>query len=124
MGLSGAKYTSYFTRHNHAIVCKTAEGENYTKAKEWKVPTVSVQWLNEVLFGNVNGAQVMNNPKFQNFKLEDPFKMEYALVPNLILLGKIQLASQETHTKNLKIIHQERKENLITKKQKMKGQNV
>ena len=86
--LSGAKYTSYFTRHNHAIVCKTAEGEKYTKAKEWKVPTVSVQWLNEVLFGNVNGAQVMNNPKFQNFKLEDPFKMEYALVPNLIAAWK------------------------------------
>ena len=85
--LSGAKYTSYFTRHNHAIICKTADGEKYTKAKEWKVPTVSVQWLNEVLFGNVNGAQVMNNPKFQNFK-EDPFKMEYALVPNLIAAWK------------------------------------
>ena len=86
--LSGAKYTSYFTKHNHAIICKSAEGEKYNKAKEWKVATVSVQWLNEVLFGNVNGAQVMNNPKFQNFKLEDPFKMEYALVPNLIAAWK------------------------------------
>merc|ERR1712150_407352 len=27
---------------------------------------------NEVLFGNVNGAQVMNNPKFQNFKSNPP----------------------------------------------------
>ena len=85
--LSGAKYTSYFTRHNHAIICKSAEGEKYNKAKEWKVPTVSVQWLYEVLFGNVNGAQVMNNPKFQNFK-DDPFKMEYSLVPNLIAAWK------------------------------------
>ena len=25
------------------------------KAKEWGVPTVSVQWLNEVLFGGVTG---------------------------------------------------------------------
>ena len=98
--LSGAKYTSYFTRHNHAIICKSTEGEKYIKAKEWKVPTVSVQWLNEVLFGNVNGAQVMNNPKFQNFKLEDPFKMEYALVPNLIAAWKHPIGvTRETYQK-------------------------
>ena len=98
--LSGAKYTSYFTRHNHAIICKTAEGPKYNKAKDWKVPTVSVQWLNEVLFGNVNGAQVMNNPKFQNFKLEDPFKMEYALVPNLIAAWKHPIGvTRETYQK-------------------------
>ena len=98
--LSGAKYTSYFTRHNHAIVCKSPDGEKYNKAKEWKVPTVSVQWLNEVLFGNVNGAQVMNNPKFQNFKLEDPFKMEYALVPNLIAAWKNPIGvTRETYQK-------------------------
>lgn len=86
--ITGAKYTSYFTRHNHAIVCKHCEGEKYSKAKEWKVPTVSIQWLNDVFFGNVNAVQYMNNPKYHNFKLEDPFKIDYSLVPNLMLAWK------------------------------------
>jgi len=84
----GAKYTSYFTRHNHAIICKSCEGDKYKKAKEWKVPSVSIQWLNDVFFGNMNAVQCMNNPKYQNFRLDDPFKIEYTLVTNLMVAWK------------------------------------
>lgn len=86
--IAGAKYTSYFTKHNHAIICKSCEGEKFKKAKEWKVPTVSIQWLNDVFFGNMNAVQCMNNPKYQNFRVEDPFKIEYSLVPNLMAAWK------------------------------------
>ena len=58
------------------------------KAKEWGVPTVSVQWLNEVLFGGVTGAQCLKNPRFQNFKMEDPFRIDYTMVPSLISAWK------------------------------------
>ena len=40
-------------------------GEKYDKAREWKVPVVSVQWLNDVMFGSVNAAQCMSNAKYQ-----------------------------------------------------------
>eukprot|EP00093_Oithona_nana_P001783 01783.XXX_4517_412_1 [CDS] Oithona nana genome sequencing. len=86
--ITGAKYTSYFTKHNHAIICKSCEGDKYAKAKEWKVPTVSIQWLNDVFFGSMNAVQCMNNPKYQNFRAEDPFKIEYSLVPNLMASWK------------------------------------
>ena len=58
------------------------------KAKEWGVPTVSVQWLNEVLFGGVTGAQCLKNPRFQNFKMEDSFRIDYTMVPSLISAWK------------------------------------
>ena len=62
----------------------SCEGDKYKKAKEWKVPSVSIQWLNDVFFGNMNAVQCMNNPKYQNFRLDDPFKIEYTLVGNLM----------------------------------------
>lgn len=86
--IAGAKYTSYFTKHNHAIICRSCEGEKYKKAKEWKTPTVSIQWLNDVFFGNMNAVQCMNNPKYQNFRTEDPFKIEFSLVPSLMAAWK------------------------------------
>ena len=40
-------------------------GEKFDKAREWKVPAVSIQWLNDVMFGSVNAAQCMSNAKYQ-----------------------------------------------------------
>jgi len=98
--LVGAKYTGYFSKHNHAIICKTAGGIKYSKASEWKVPVVSVQWLNDVLFGSVNAAQCMNNPKYQQFKLDEPLRIDYSLVPHLIAAWKIPIrVTPETYQK-------------------------
>jgi len=98
--IAGAKYTSYFTRHNHAIICKSCEGDKYKKAKEWKVPSVSIQWLNDVFFGNMNAVQCMNNPKYQNFRMDDPFKIEYTLVPTLMMAWKNPIrVTPETYQK-------------------------
>ena len=65
------------------------KGVKYTKAKEWKVPTVSVQWLNDVLFNsNLNAEQNMHNPKYQDFKAENPLRVDYGLVPHLMTAWK------------------------------------
>jgi len=97
---TGAKYTSYFSKHNHVIICQNSVGEKYHKAKEWKTPAVSVQWLNDVLFGNMNADQIMHNPKYHNFRLDDPFRMDYSLVPHLISAWKIPIrVTPETYQK-------------------------
>ena len=70
------------------FVIFSAEGEKYSKAKAWKIPTVSVQWINDVLFSNVNAVQCMNNPKYHNFRPEDPLRVDYGLVQNLMLAWK------------------------------------
>ena len=47
-----------------------SSGENFEKAREWRVPAVSIQWLNDVLLGSANADQSMNNPRYQQLKPE------------------------------------------------------
>ena len=35
--IAGATYTGYFTKHNHAILCRKPMGEKFDKAREWRV---------------------------------------------------------------------------------------
>merc|ERR1719471_450771 len=98
--MAGASYTGYFSKHNHAIICKKPMGEKFDKAKDWKVPSVSIQWLNDVLFGSGNAAQSMNNPRYQQFKPDEPLRIDYNLVPHLIQAWKIPIrVTPETYQK-------------------------
>ena len=88
INIEGATYTGYFTKHNHTFICKRLVGEKFEKAREWRVPAVSIQWLNDVLFGLANVAQSMNNPRYQQFKPEEPIRIDYSLVKHLIQAWK------------------------------------
>ena len=85
-----------------SLHCFSPEGEKYNKAKAWKIPTVSVQWLNDVLLSNVNAVQCMNNPKYHAFRPDDALRIDYSLVQNLILAWKnpirVTPVSIEAHT--------------------------
>ncbi len=88
-------------------------GEKYNKAKEWKVPTVTVQWLNEVIFGSSNAEQCLHNPKYSNFRamgggaptqqggyVEEPLRIEYNLIPHLMNAWKTPIrVTPETYQK-------------------------
>jgi PAX-interacting protein 1 len=56
----------------------------YKKAREWSRPVVNAQWLNEILFGHYSSIQQPDMPKFQQFNLGNPFRIEYALIPHLM----------------------------------------
>lgn len=60
------------------------EGDKFNKAREWKIPCVNVQWLHDVLFGHYEALQLPTAQKYQQFNLDDPFKVDYALVPHLM----------------------------------------
>lgn len=68
----GAKYTGCLSRHNNALICISNSGPKYAKAREWRVPAVSVAWLAEAIFGNTNAEQCLHNPKFANFGASRP----------------------------------------------------
>ena len=98
--MAGATYTGYFSKHNHAIICKRPMGEKFEKAREWRVPAVAIAWLNDVLFGSSNAAQSMNNPRYQQFKPEEPLRIDYNLIPHLIQAWKSPIRiSPETYQK-------------------------
>ncbi len=95
---AGAKYTGCLSKHNDAIICLSGSGDKFSKAKDWKVPTVTVQWLNEVLFGTGSAEQCLHNPKYSNFRAaslsaaaaaqggyaDEPLRIDYNLVPHLM----------------------------------------
>ena len=48
----------------------------------------------------MNADQIMHNPKYHNFRLDDPFRMDYSLVPHLISAWKIPIrVTPETYQK-------------------------
>ena len=61
-----------------------SSGEKFEKAREWRVPAVSIQWLNDVLFRSANATQSMSNPMYQQFKPEESLRIDYSLVQHLI----------------------------------------
>ncbi|KAL8572757.1 hypothetical protein ACOMHN_030339 [Nucella lapillus] len=54
----GAKYTGYMTRTNSVLVCKRPGGMKFEKAKEWRVPVVNVQWLSDLVLGEMEALRL------------------------------------------------------------------
>nr|CAG4651638.1 EOG090X027U [Triops cancriformis] len=100
--LLGAKYTAYFSRHNSMLVCRKAEGTKYQKAREWRKPVVTVQWLHEVYCGQTLPLQEQqqHHPKYQNFHSENPRRLDFGLVPHLMAAWKVPIRiTQESYEK-------------------------
>ena len=64
------------------------EGKKYTKCREWRTPVVNLHWLSELLLGNQSVAQLTAHQKYQQFSLEEPFRIDYNLVPHLMAAWK------------------------------------
>lgn len=54
------------------------------KAKDWKIPVVNVQWLSELVMGHFVALKFPDSAKYQDFSAEDPFRLDYSLVPELM----------------------------------------
>lgn len=65
------------------------EGKKVKKARETNRPVVNVQWLNEILFGHLSCMYQPENAKYQQFNINNPFRVDYNLV--LHLMGEIFL---------------------------------
>ena len=52
------------------MICKAAAGEKYKKAHDWKIPAVSIKWINEAMFGEENVTTRLSDPRFKLFKPE------------------------------------------------------
>lgn len=73
----GALYTPHFSTKNTVLVCKKLEGEKYSKAEEWCIPVVNVQWLNDIALGvdDVMKKPYGINQKYRTFDMKDPFDL-------------------------------------------------
>ncbi|PIK57828.1 putative PAX-interacting protein 1 [Apostichopus japonicus] len=73
----GATYTGYLSRGNTLLICRRPEGFKYEKAQEWRMPTVNVRWLSDIILGKFGAFQNLLEDRYQLYEGEDPFKIEY-----------------------------------------------
>lgn len=60
------------------------DGQKYKKAREWQTSVVNAQWLTDLLCGQMNTLHQLEGPKYQQFSLSNPFRLDYSLVPHLM----------------------------------------
>ncbi|XP_034939665.1 PAX-interacting protein 1-like [Chelonus insularis] len=96
----GVKYTTYFSRHNTILICRKPEGPKYKKAKEWQIPVVNAQWITDILCGQLNALHQIDTPKYQQFSLSNPFRLDYSIIPHLMAAWKMPInITQESYDK-------------------------
>ncbi|KAI0226634.1 PAX-interacting protein 1 [Lamellibrachia satsuma] len=96
----GAKYTGYMTRANSVVLATRPGGKKYVRALEWRIPIVNVQWLSEIVLGDLNALKLPVHSRFQNFNSANPFNIELWRVSHLLDGWKVPVrVSKETWKK-------------------------
>ncbi|XP_077979185.1 PAX-interacting protein 1-like, partial [Glandiceps talaboti] len=100
--LIGAKYTGHFARGNTLLICNRQEGAKYEKAREWRIPTVNVQWLNDIAIGYLDALKNWSAPRFQMYDLDDPMKLDYFYNMPFLAPWTVPLKISQAALKNFK----------------------
>lgn len=83
---SGAKLTTYMNRQNTVVVCKKLDQthKKYLHAKEFNIPMVNLVWLGDLLLGNTSAISQFDSPKYQQYNLPQPLKIDPSIVIQLM----------------------------------------
>ena len=89
----GLKYTGHFSRHHDVLICRKPEGPKFQKAREWRKPVVTTNWIAQVYFGYLNAIPQIHHPKYQHFNLpayqQDPLKFELNMAGSFLAAWRI-----------------------------------
>ena len=83
---SGAKITTYMNRQNTVVVCKRLDQthKKFLYAKEFNIPMVNIVWLSDLLLGNTSTLSQFDSPKYQQYNLPQPLRIDHSIVPQLM----------------------------------------
>lgn len=87
--LLGAKYTGYMSRANSVLVAKIPGGKKYDKALEWRIPVVNIQWLNDLILGDLNALKLPLQPRYSPTNASQEFNVDVDRVVHLLEGWKI-----------------------------------
>ena len=62
---------------------RRAEGQKFEKALEWKIPVVNLDWLQDILLGDLTPLKLPVNPKYLSLTAE-PSKLDLYKVARLM----------------------------------------
>ena len=91
----GLTCTGHFSSNHDVLICRKADGTKYQKAREWRKPVVTLNWLNELHFGFINALQQVHHPKYQHFNLpayvQDPLKFELKMAATYLAAWRVPI---------------------------------
>ena len=67
------------------------EGPKYQKAREWRIPVVSPQWLSDILLGDYQNARNPYDPKYKQYTVETRFYLSYFNVAPLMHAWRVPI---------------------------------
>nr|CAH7749107.1 unnamed protein product [Callosobruchus chinensis] len=95
---TGAKCTTYFSKHNTLLISAKSDCKKSQYAKKWQIPVVNVQWLTDIMLGHFTAMNQMENQIYQQFPNPPNFSFDPKLVPNLMMAWKAPInISQESY---------------------------
>lgn len=74
--------TLYWKCHcsfSYYVIYFRLEGEKVEKAQEWNIPCVNVQWLSELVLGNLRALKLPIDDKYKVFSKPDDFLIEQSM---------------------------------------------
>jgi PAX-interacting protein 1 len=80
----GAKYTGYMSRANSVLIAKRPDGAKYEKAVEWGIPVVGVQWLTDLILGDLEALKVPVQSCYMSFNGDDTFHIDCGRAAHLL----------------------------------------
>ncbi|XP_026819809.1 PAX-interacting protein 1-like [Rhopalosiphum maidis] len=80
----GACINNKISHKTDIVISQKLEGEMIKRANALKIPTVNVQWINDIILGEEISVIDSNNTKYQQFDLSDPFSINYVRVSHLM----------------------------------------
>ncbi|XP_072382346.1 uncharacterized protein Ptip [Diabrotica undecimpunctata] len=95
---TGAKCTTYFSKHNTLLISAKADGKKCSYAKKWQIPVVNLQWLTDIMLGHFTALNQLEHQIYQQFHNPPNFSFDPKLVPNLMVAWKAPInISQESY---------------------------
>lgn len=68
----------------HLWLSSRMEGKKYEKARDWQTPVVNVNWLTDILLGNLDALRLPVHQKYQQFGQGNEFNMNLNVVAHLM----------------------------------------
>ncbi|KAF6031194.1 PAXIP1 [Bugula neritina] len=98
----GASFTNYLARSNTILICKKLEGEKVTKAQEWGIECVNVQWLSELVLGNLRALKLPIDRKYKVFNKPDDFAIDQSMAASVMSGWRVPLKIPKDNCRKFK----------------------
>eukprot|EP00102_Acyrthosiphon_pisum_P020511 XP_016657721.1 PREDICTED: PAX-interacting protein 1-like [Acyrthosiphon pisum] len=82
--ITGATVNNKISSSTYIVIALKLEGRMINRALALKIPVVNVEWMNDILLGEIISLQHFKCPKYQKYDLPNPYHINYDKVSVLM----------------------------------------